>query len=67
MDGTCSARMWEMRNAYTIFVGNPHGERPFGRHRRRRQENIKMDRKEIGPEFLLLRILLKLWLLLCSS
>jgi hypothetical protein len=22
--------MWEMRNAYRIFIGKPEGKRPFG-------------------------------------
>jgi transcription termination factor 2 len=34
------ARMGETRNAY---MGKPEGERPLGRPRRRRVDNIKMD------------------------
>jgi hypothetical protein len=34
-------RMGEMRNAYSILVGKPEGRRPLGRHRRRRDDNIK--------------------------
>jgi hypothetical protein len=41
-------RLWEMRNAYRILVGNPEGKRPLGRHRRRWKDNIIMDRREIG-------------------
>jgi hypothetical protein len=36
-----------MRNAYTILVGNPEGMRPFGRPKRRWEDNIKMDHMEI--------------------
>jgi hypothetical protein len=41
-------RMGENRNAYRILVGNPEGNRPLGRSRRRWVNNIKMDLKEIG-------------------
>jgi hypothetical protein len=27
--------MWEIRSAYTIFVGNPEGKKAFGSPRRR--------------------------------
>jgi hypothetical protein len=47
MGGACSIH-GEMRNAYKIFVGNPEGNRPLGRHRFRREDNIKMDLREIG-------------------
>jgi hypothetical protein len=39
--------MGEKRNAYTIFVGKPEGNRPFGKHRLR-WEDIRMDLREIG-------------------
>jgi len=29
-------------------VGKPEGKRPFGRHRRRWEDNIKMDLQEVG-------------------
>jgi len=29
-------------------VGKPEGKRPFGRHRRRWENNIKMDLQEVG-------------------
>jgi hypothetical protein len=35
--------MGEMRNAYKIFAGKPEGKRPFGRSRRRLEDNIRMD------------------------
>jgi hypothetical protein len=47
MGGACSA-YGEMRNAYKIFVGKPDGKIPLGRHRRRWEDNIKMDLREIG-------------------
>jgi hypothetical protein len=40
--------MGEVRGAYDILVGSPEGRRPLGRHRRRWEDNIKMDRREIG-------------------
>jgi hypothetical protein len=41
-------RMGEVRGAYNILVGRPEGRRPLGRSRRRWEDNIKMDRREIG-------------------
>jgi hypothetical protein len=38
----------EKRNAYRILVGKPDGKRPLGRHRRRWEDNIRMDLREIG-------------------
>jgi hypothetical protein len=35
-------------NAYKIFVGKPERRRPFGRPRRRWEENIKTDVRKIG-------------------
>jgi ribosome biogenesis protein Nip4 len=40
--------MEEVRGAYNILVGRPEGRRPLGRPRRRREDNIKMDLREIG-------------------
>ncbi|KAJ4441071.1 hypothetical protein ANN_10921 [Periplaneta americana] len=42
------ARMGESRNAYRVLVGRPEGKRPFGRPRRRWEDNIKMDLREVG-------------------
>ena len=42
------ARMGETRGVYRILVGKPEGKRPFGRPRRRREDNIKMDLQEVG-------------------
>jgi hypothetical protein len=44
------ARMGEVRVAYNILVGRPEGRRPLGRPRRRWEDNIKMDLREIGFE-----------------
>jgi hypothetical protein len=38
----------QKRNVYKILVGNPEGKRPLGRRRRRWEDNIKMDLKDIG-------------------
>jgi hypothetical protein len=42
------ARMGEVRGAYDILVGKSEGRRPLGRPRRRWEDNIKMDLREIG-------------------
>ena len=33
---------------YRILVGESEGKRPLGRPSRRREDNIKMDLKEVG-------------------
>jgi hypothetical protein len=40
--------MGEVRGAYNILVERPGGRRPLGRPRRRWEDNIKMDLREIG-------------------
>jgi hypothetical protein len=40
--------MGELRGAYNILVGRPEGRRPPERPRRRWEDNILMDLKEIG-------------------
>jgi hypothetical protein len=42
------ARMGERRDAYRALGGKPEGRRPLGRPRRRWQDNIKMDLREVG-------------------
>ncbi|KAJ4436360.1 hypothetical protein ANN_18992 [Periplaneta americana] len=42
------ARMGESRNAYRVLVGRPEGKRPLRRPRRRWEDNIKMDLREVG-------------------
>jgi hypothetical protein len=44
----CVARMGEKRNASRILVGKPEGKGPLVRPRRRWEDNIKMDLREIG-------------------
>ena len=36
------------RSAFKILTGKPTGKRPFGRPRRRWEDNIRMDLEEIG-------------------
>jgi len=40
--------MGERRGVYRVLVGRPEGKRPLGRPRRRWEDNIKMDLREIG-------------------
>jgi hypothetical protein len=40
--------MGEKRNAYRMLVGKPEGNRPLGRPRRRWEDNIRMDLREMG-------------------
>jgi hypothetical protein len=42
------ARMGEGRNVYSVLVGKPEGKRPVERPRRRWEDGIKMDLREIG-------------------
>jgi hypothetical protein len=36
--------------AYKILVGKPEGKRSFGRPRRRWENNVRMDSREVGLE-----------------
>jgi hypothetical protein len=38
----------EKRKSYSVLVGKPEGKRPLGRPRRRWEDNITMDLREIG-------------------
>jgi hypothetical protein len=40
--------MGEERGVHMVLVGKPEGKRPFGRPRRRWEDNIKMDVQEVG-------------------
>jgi hypothetical protein len=42
------ALMGEGRGVYRVLVGKPEGKRPLGRPRRRWEDNINMDLREIG-------------------
>jgi hypothetical protein len=41
------ARTGAKSNAYMILLGKPEGKRPLGRPRRRWEDNIKMDIRDI--------------------
>jgi len=47
MGGACST-YGEMRDVYRVLVGKSEGKRPLGRPRRRCEDSIKMDLKEVG-------------------
>ena len=36
------------RNVYRVLVRRPEGKRPSGRQKRRWEDNIKMDLREVG-------------------
>ena len=42
------ARMEKVRSAFKILTGKPTGKRPLGRPRRRWEDNIGMELKEIS-------------------
>jgi hypothetical protein len=42
------ASMGEERKVYKFLVGKPEGKRPLGRPRRRWEDGIRMDLREIG-------------------
>jgi len=42
------ARMGVMRGVYRVLVGKPEWKKPLGRPRRRWENNIKMDLKDVG-------------------
>jgi len=42
------ARMGEKRGVYRILVGRPEGKGQLGRSRRRWEDNIKIDLKQVG-------------------
>ena len=46
---TCHVtRIGEDKSTFKILTGTPAGKRPLGRPRRRWEDNIRMDIKEIG-------------------
>jgi hypothetical protein len=44
------AHMGEERKVYMVLVGKPEGKRPLVRARRRWEDGIRMDLREIGLE-----------------
>jgi len=40
--------MVEGRGVHRVLVGKPEGKRPLGRPRRRWEDNVKMDIREVG-------------------
>jgi hypothetical protein len=42
------ARMGEERKVYKVLMGKPEGKGPLGRSRRRWEDGIKMDLRQIG-------------------
>jgi len=40
--------MGKRRGVYMALLGKREGKRPFGRHRLRWKDNIKMDVQEVG-------------------
>ena len=45
------ACMGEGRGVHRVLVGKPKGRRPLGRYRRRWEDNIKTDLREVGGAF----------------
>ena len=44
------AHVEQSRNTYRVLVGKPEGKRPSGRTRRRLEDNIKMDLRDVGRD-----------------
>ena len=40
--------MGDRRGVFRVLVRKPEGKRPFGRDRRRWEDNIKMDLQDVG-------------------
>jgi len=51
---------WGKGGVYRVLVGRPEGKRPLGRHRHRREDNIKTDLRQIGIDG-------ANWIRLCSG
>jgi hypothetical protein len=47
MGGECSTH-GDRRGVYRVLAGKPEGKRPLGRPRRRREDNLKTDIREVG-------------------
>jgi hypothetical protein len=46
--GRACSTYGEDSGVHRVLVGKPEGKRPLGRPRRRWEDNIKMDLKEVG-------------------
>jgi hypothetical protein len=46
--GRACGTQGEERKVYKVLVGKPEGKRPLGRPRRRWEDGIRMDLREIG-------------------
>jgi hypothetical protein len=44
----CNCSMGEGRSVYRVLVGRPEGKRQLGRPKRRWEDNIELDLREIG-------------------
>jgi hypothetical protein len=44
--------MGEERKMYKVLVGKPEGKRPLGRPRRRWEDGVRMDLREIGLDWI---------------
>jgi hypothetical protein len=42
--------MGEERKVHNVLVGKPEGKRPFGRPRRRWEDGVRVDLREIALE-----------------
>jgi len=47
MCGACGAYGGGERCVHRVLVGKPEGKRPLGRYRRRWEDNIEMDLREV--------------------
>jgi hypothetical protein len=46
--GACGTRIGGEIKVYRVLVGKPEGKRPLGRPRRRWEDGIRIDLREIG-------------------
>jgi hypothetical protein len=54
--GTCGTHgRGEEKKLYKVLVGNPEGRRPLVRPRRKWEDGIRMDLREIGFDWLRIR------------
>jgi hypothetical protein len=40
--------VWDRRDSYRVLVGKPEGKRPFGRPKRKWEDNIKINLLKLG-------------------